>query len=63
MLIGKARHPKIYVVLGKMKIQDSRGLRRHYRGRNYVLKFQDILLWRKHQNGRRKQAFQHWIYT
>jgi len=63
MQIGKARHPKIYVVLGKTKIEDSRGLRRRYKGKNSILKFQDILHWRKHQNGRRKQAFQHWIYT
>jgi hypothetical protein len=27
MQIGKARHPKIYVVIGKMKNEDSRGLR------------------------------------
>jgi len=40
----KARHLKIYVVLGKMKNEDSRGLRRLYIGRNSVPKFQDILL-------------------
>jgi len=40
----KARHLKIYVVLGKMKNEDSRGLRRLYRGRNCAPKFQDTLL-------------------
>jgi hypothetical protein len=44
MQIGKARHPKIYLVLWRTKIEDSRGLIRLYKGRNYVPKFQDILL-------------------
>jgi len=35
----KARHLKICEVLGKMKNEDSRGLKRRYRGRNFVLKF------------------------
>jgi len=43
MQIGKTGHPKIYVILWKTKIEDSRGLRRRYRGRNSVPKFQDIL--------------------
>ncbi|KEH33732.1 transmembrane protein, putative [Medicago truncatula] len=43
MQISNARHPKIYVVLGKKKNEDSRALRRLYRGRNSVPKFQDIL--------------------
>jgi len=43
MHIGKARHLKICEVLGKMKKEDLRGLIRRYRGRNYVVKFQDIL--------------------
>jgi len=41
---GKARHPKIYVVLGKIKNEDLRGLIRLYRGRNFVPKFQNIFL-------------------
>jgi len=49
----QTRHPKIYMGLGKMKNEDSRGIRRLYRGRNYVPKFQDILLCRK-------LAKQHW---
>jgi len=40
---GKARHPKIDVVLGRMKNEDLRGLRRLYRARNFVPKFEDIL--------------------
>ena len=43
MKSGKARHPKIYVVLGKTKIEDSRGIIRCYKGRNSVPKFLDIL--------------------
>jgi len=43
MQIGKARHLKICEELVKIKSEDSRGLIRHYRGRNYVSKFQDIL--------------------
>ena len=63
MKIGKTRHSKIYVVLGKTKIEDSRGFRRRYSGRNSVPKFQDILHWRIHINGWRKLAIHHWIYT
>jgi hypothetical protein len=36
------------MVLAKMKNEDSRGLRRLYKGRNYVPKFQDILNISKH---------------
>jgi len=57
--LGKVRHPKIYVILGKKKNEDSRGLIRLYRWRNYVPKLQDILHWRKHLKKRRKQAIQH----
>jgi len=39
MHIGKTRHPKICEVLGKMKNEDSRGLIRLYKGRNYGPKF------------------------
>jgi len=39
-----------------MNNEDSRGLIRLYRGRNYVPKFQDVLHWRKHLNRRIKQA-------
>jgi len=53
---GKARYPKIFVVIGKMKNEDSRGIRRLYRGRNFVPKFQYILLWRKHLKRRRKKG-------
>ena len=59
MQIGKARHRGIYVVLGKTKNEGSRGLKRLYKGRNSVPKFQDILHWRNHLNRQRKQAFQH----
>jgi hypothetical protein len=38
MQIGKARHLKIYVVLAKTKNEDSRGIGRFYKGRNYVVK-------------------------
>jgi len=59
MQIDKARHLKIYVVLRKMKNEDSRGLIRLYKGNNYFHKFQDILHRRKHLKRRRKHAFQH----
>jgi len=48
MQIGKARHLKICEDLGKMKNEYSRGLIRHYKGRNFVPKFQDILYESKH---------------
>jgi len=38
MHIGKARHLKICEVFGKKKNEDSSGLRRRDRGRNYVHK-------------------------
>ncbi|RHN41053.1 hypothetical protein MtrunA17_Chr8g0361881 [Medicago truncatula] len=57
MQIGKARRPKIYVVLAKMKNEDSRVLRRHYKGRNFVPKFQDILHIRKHPKRQRNMHF------
>jgi len=38
-----------------MKNEDSRGLIRLYKGKNYVPKFQNILQQRKHLNRRRKQ--------
>jgi len=34
--------------LGKTMNEDSRGIIRNYKGRNYVLKSQDILYGRKH---------------
>jgi len=43
MHIGKAIYLKICEVFGKTKNKDSRDLKRHYRGRNYVIRFQDIL--------------------
>jgi len=45
---------KIYVVLGKMENEDSKGFIRLYRGMNYVPKFQDILHWSKHRKRRKK---------
>jgi len=42
-----------------MKNEDSRGFRKLYRGRNFVLRFQGILHWKKHLNRRRKHAKQH----
>jgi len=46
-----------------MKNEDSRRFIRLYKGRNYVLKFQDILHWSKHLKRQRKHIFQHKIYT
>jgi len=57
MQIYKTRHQKNYVVLGKMKNEDSRGLRRLYKWRNFVLKFQDNLHRSKHLRRWTKQAF------
>jgi len=47
------------VLLGKMKKEDSRGLRRHYKGRNYVPKFQGNLHRSKHLKRQKKHAFMH----
>jgi len=58
MQIGKTRDPNIYLVIGKVKNEDSIGLRRLCKGRNFVPKFQDILQWSKHLNKRRKMTFQ-----
>ena len=57
MHIGKARHPKIYVVLWKMKNEDSRGLKKNYKRKNFVPKFQDILHISKHLKRRRNMQF------
>jgi len=57
MQIGKARHSKIYVVLGKMKNEDSKGLIRLYKWRNFVPKFQDNLRRNKDLKRRRKRTF------
>nr|ABN09045.1 hypothetical protein MtrDRAFT_AC172742g25v1 [Medicago truncatula] len=48
MHIGEARHLKICEVLGKMKNEDLNGLKRRYRGKNFIPKFQDILHGSKH---------------
>jgi len=42
-----------------MKNEDSRGLRRLYKGMNYVPKFQDILHRSKHLKRRRNMHFQY----
>jgi len=59
MHIDKARHTKICEVLEKMKNEDSRGLGRLYKGRNFVLKFQDILHRSGHLKTQRNMCFQH----
>jgi len=59
MHIDKARHLNIFAELGKMKNEDSRGLKICYRGRNYVPKFQDILHRSKHTKRQRNKRFQH----
>jgi len=48
MQIGKTKHLKTYEDFGKTMNEDSRGLGRHYKGRNYVPKSQDILYGNKH---------------
>ena len=53
MQISKARHLNTCEDFGKIMNEDSRGLRRHYRGRNYVPMSQDILYGSKHPKGRR----------
>jgi len=57
MQIDKARHLKICEDLGKMKNEDSRGLKRRYKGMNFVPKFQDILYGSKHPKRRRNRRF------
>jgi len=54
MLISKAGHPMIYVIIGKTNNEDSRDLGILYKWRNYVLKFQDILHRSKHLKMREK---------
>jgi len=49
--------------VGKMKNEDSRGLKKLYRGRNYVPKFQNILRWSKHLKRRRNKHFQHQTHS
>lgn len=63
MHIGNARHQKICEDLGKMKNEDSRGLIRLYKGRNYVPKFQDTLHRSKHLRRQRTKHFQHRTYS
>jgi len=48
MQIDKARHLKTCEEFGKIKNEDLRGLRRHYRGRNSIPRSQDILYGSKH---------------
>jgi hypothetical protein len=43
MQIGKAKYLKTCEDFGKTMNEDSRGLERHYKRRNYVPKSQDIL--------------------
>jgi hypothetical protein len=58
MQIGNAKTSEDYVVLGKMKNEDSRGLRRFYEWRNSVPKFHDNLDRSKHLNMGRNMHFQ-----
>jgi len=51
------RHSKIFEDFGKTMNEDSRGLERHYKGRNYVPKSQDILYGRKHPKRQRNNWF------
>jgi hypothetical protein len=46
---------KIGEDLGKIKNEDSKGLVRLYRGRNFVPKSQDILYGSKHPKGRKNR--------
>ena len=55
MQIGKTRHLKTCEDFAKIKNEDPRGLRRHYRGRNFVLKSQDNLYRSKQPKGRRNK--------
>jgi len=59
MKIGKTRHLKTCEDLGKIMNEDSRGLRRHYKGKNYVPMSKDILYESKHPRRQKKQAFRH----
>jgi len=57
MQICKTKTSEDYVVLGKTKNKDSRGLKRHYKGGNFVTKFQDNLHWSKHRERRWNRCF------
>jgi len=50
---AKQEHPKISEELGKIKNENSRGLRRLYRGRNSVSRSQDNLYESKHPKRRK----------
>jgi len=47
MQISKAKHLKTCENFGKKMNENSRDLGRHYKGRNFVLKFQVILYGRR----------------
>jgi len=51
MQIDISRHLKIDEDFGKIKNEDSRGLKRLYIGRNFIPKSQDILYGSKHPKG------------
>jgi len=54
--ISKARHLKLSEDFGKIMNKDLRGLQRHYRGRNSIHKYQDILYGSKHPKRRRNKC-------
>ena len=51
----KQEHPKISEDLGKINNEDSEGLKKLYRGRNFVLMSQGILHGSKHPKGRKNE--------
>jgi len=53
MQIGKTKHLKTCEDFGKTINEDSRDIRKHYKGMNYVLKSQDILYGSKHPKRQR----------
>jgi len=59
MQINQARHLKTYEDFRKITNEDSRGLERHFKGRNFVFKSQDILYESKHPRRQKKHAFMH----
>jgi len=55
MQICKSRHLKISEDFGNIKNEDSRGLGRRYRVRNYVPRSQDIINGSKYPKGRKNR--------
>jgi len=50
---------RFVITLGRLKNKSSKGLRRRYKVRNFVPKFQDILYRSKHMKRQRNRRFQH----